>query len=252
MQNTIPEAFSEESLGGGITIFVSQQHRFGTDAILLSDFALSKNTRTPSLACDLGSGCGIIPFLWYSRNRAPQNVYAVEIQREGADLMRLSAEKNGLSGKFFPIHADMTALNASQLPLGRFELVTCNPPYKADGTGIKNSSPSAATARHEINCSLDSVFLTAARLLRFGGKFCICLRPERLADAIYSARCNKLEPKRLRFVCQRDGEEPWLFLMESRRSGGVGLHVEPPLTVEKDGSYSSEMQQIYGQFFLER
>ncbi len=249
MRQDIP-GIAEETLGG-VTAFVSRSHRFGTDAVLLSDFALPEGAHMPSLACDLGSGCGIIPLLWFGRGCAPKQVYAVEIQPEGVELMRMSSEKNGLSGCFLPLCADMTALTAAQLPLGRFELVTCNPPYKADGAGIKSSEPSALTARHEGSCDIGSVCRAAARLLRFGGRFCLCLRPERLADAICAARENRLEPKRLRFVCQRDGEEPWLFLMEARRSGGVGLRVGPPLVIERDGGYSDELRRIYRQLYAE-
>ena len=246
-EERVPE-YSEERLCGGVTVCVSPSHRFGTDAVLLSDFALPEGARKLRLACDLGSGCGIIPMLWYGRGCAPERVYAVEIQPEGAELMRLGAEKNGLEGRFFPICADMTGLGSEQLPLGRFDLVTCNPPYKAEGTGIVSRSAADITARHEGGCSIDSVCRTASRLLRFGGSFCMCFRPERLADAICAARANKLEPKRLRFVCQRDGLEPWLFLMEARRGGGAGLRVMPQLVIERGGEYTDELKKIYEGF----
>ena len=96
---------TEEYLGGGITVCVSQNHKFGTDAVLLSDFSLPKDAKKPELACDLGSGCGIIPLLWFGRGCAPQKVYAVEIQSEGAALMKLSAEKNKIGDRFFPVEA---------------------------------------------------------------------------------------------------------------------------------------------------
>lgn len=243
---------TEEYLGGGITVCVSQNHKFGTDAVLLSDFSLPKDAKKPELACDLGSGCGIIPLLWFGRGCAPQKVYAVEIQSEGAALMKLSAEKNMIGDRFFPVEADMTMLSSAQLPLGRFELVTCNPPYKAEGTGIKSRTDADLIARHEGSCDIFSVCKTAARLLRFSGRFCICLRPERLADAVCAMRENKLEPKRLRFIHQRAAAEPWLFLMEGRRGGKQGLRVEPPLIVEGENGPSDEMKRIYRQFYEEK
>ena len=249
--NDTPLSYSDERLGGGVTLCVSAEHRFGTDAVLLSYFALPEDARRPSLACDLGSGCGIIPMLWYGRGCAPDKVYAVEIQPEGVELMRLSAAKNGITGSLFPVCADMSELNSTLLPLGRFELVTCNPPYKAEGAGIKSRSAAETAARHEVCCDIDSVCRTASRLLRFGGRFCLCLRPERLADAVCAARANRLEPKRLRFVCQRDGEEPWLFLLEARRGGGVGMRIAPPLIIERGDGYTEELRRIYRQFYDE-
>ena len=55
-----------------------------------------------------------------------------------------------------------------------------------------------------------------------------------------------LEPKRLRWVQQRPGRAPWLFLAEGKAGGKPGLTVEPPLTVESpEGGYSDEMKMIY-------
>jgi len=249
MKNALPPSVSAEPVGGGITVYVSSDHRFGTDAVLLSDFALPRGSRPPALACDLGSGCGIIPLLWHGRGCAPEKVYAVELQSEGERLMRLSVEKNGLTGSFFPICADLTALTSSDLPLGRFDLVTCNPPYTPDGAGIKSAGSSDVLARHEVGCDLPAVCRSASGLLRFGGRFCLCLRPERLADAICAMREHRLEPKRLRPICQREGCDPWLLLIEGRRGGGHGLKLEYPLIVERCGEYSNEMKSIYSQFY---
>ena len=71
-------AFTMEQLAEGLSVCVTKEHRFGTDAFLLSDFA---NVRRRDTACDLGTGCGIIPLLWFrDRSEAPQVAYGVDIQ----------------------------------------------------------------------------------------------------------------------------------------------------------------------------
>ena len=50
-----------ERLSDEIYIEVSAEHTFGTDALLLAYFASPKNN---DRAMDMGTGCGIIPFLW--------------------------------------------------------------------------------------------------------------------------------------------------------------------------------------------
>ena len=50
----------KEPLGNGFFINVSKHHTFGTDAVLLADFA---NAKKADKLIDLGTGCGIIPFL---------------------------------------------------------------------------------------------------------------------------------------------------------------------------------------------
>ena len=76
----------------------------------------------------------------------------------------------------------------------------------------------------------------------------MCHRPERLAELMSLMTKYKVEPKRLRLVCQRKGEEPWLVLLEGRRSGNTGLSIEPTLYVEENGEFSPEMIEIYGAY----
>ena len=47
---------------GELSLCVSAEHKFGTDAFLLSDFAAP---RRRDAACDLGTGCGIVALCWY-------------------------------------------------------------------------------------------------------------------------------------------------------------------------------------------
>ncbi len=92
-----------------------------------------------------------------------------------------------------------------------------NPPYKPLGTGIESLGESAKIARHELCCNIEDAVKAAAYLLKYGGRFCMCHRPERLVDALAIMRQYKLEPKRLRFVVDKAGEEPFLFLVEAKR-----------------------------------
>ena len=62
-------------LGGGITALVTAEHRFGSDAVLLADFAWPKRR---DIVCDLGTGCGILPLLWCRRD-PPAHIDAVEL-----------------------------------------------------------------------------------------------------------------------------------------------------------------------------
>ena len=76
----------------------------------------------------------------------------------------------------------------------------------------------------------------------------MCHRPERLSELMSLMRKYKVEPKRLRLVAQRRGEEPWLVLVEGKRSANVGLRIEPTLYIEEQGELSAEMIEIYGSY----
>ena len=86
----------------------------------------------------------------------------------------------------------------------------------------------------------------AAGLLKFGGRFAMCQRPERLGEIISLMTEHKLEPKRLRLVCKSEGNEPWLVLVEGRLGSGKGMRILPNLNIYKNGQISEEMLQIQG------
>ena len=97
-------------------------------------------------------------------------------------------------------------------------------------------------ARRELQGLADS----AARLLRNGGVFCLCHRPERLADVVVAFRSARLEPKRLRPVQQRASDAPWLMLWEARKNGRPGLSVLSPLVLKNpDGTPSQDYQSLF-------
>ena len=237
-------AFAYEQLGSGIEVCVSPVHTFGTDAFLLSSFSAPKKHET---ACDLGSGCGIIPLAWM-RTPAPKKAYAVDIQPLAVEQMQRSLQRSALQGRFVPILADLRALRGV-LPFGEFDLLTCNPPYNAAQSGISSQSDADRISRHETLCTLDDVCLAAKQLLRFGGRLCICQLPERLVDLLSSMRAHGVEPKRLRFVQQQANSVPWLVLVEGKRGAKPFLSLDPPLLLkDQHGNDSPELAQIYGAY----
>lgn len=233
-----------QPLGGGVKIYVSEMHRYGTDALLLADFAAAVKFDT---ACDLGTGCGIIPLVWLSRGYRGR-VYGVDIMPEAAELCRLSAEHNRFEDNFYPVNADLRDISALPGRPGSFDLVTMNPPYKRAGAGAPAKSGAARAARAESLCTPEDIVSAARYMLKNGGRLCMCSRPERLADIICAMRAGGMEPKRLRFAAQHSGCEPSLFLIEGKKAGRPGLRVLPTLHIEADGGWSEEMKRIYGDF----
>lgn len=232
--------FSKENLGNGIVAFVSKEHTFGTDAVLLADFAAPKKSE---IACDLGTGCGIIPLLW-CREQSPKSIFAVDIQPKAISQLNQAIKANKLENRLKALTADLKKLEGL-LPGEHFDLVVCNPPYLADNTGFKSPDKALLAARHEVLCTIYDVANAADYLLKYGGRLCICHRPERLCDVMEAMRRAGIEPKRLRFVQQRQSTAPWLFLVQGKKGAKKGLKILPPLVIEKDdGSYSEEMLEI--------
>lgn len=235
-----------EPLSRTRSVIVSEHHRFNTDTILLADFS---RPRAGETCAEFGTGCGVIPLIWCTRTN-PKSVYAVELQQDACDMARRSVELNGLEERVFVVNHDIRELRAGKGPVPHnLDLIACNPPYKPEGTGVKNPHEGLRIARHEVACSFADIVSAAASLLRWGGRFFCCLRPERLCDAMVTLRSAGLEPKRIRFVQQREGKQPSLFLLQANRGGKPGMITEPVLLIEDgNGAFSKEMLEIYGDY----
>ena len=111
---------------GPLRLWISREHRFGTDAFLLAHFSAP---RRGDRACDLCSGCGIIPVLWLRREAAPAAAYAVELLPQPIALLERTVRENALEGRLLPICRDLRELGPGDIPTASLDLVTCNPPY---------------------------------------------------------------------------------------------------------------------------
>lgn len=236
------QKLKREPLGKDFYLYVNKNHTFGTDAVLLSNFATAK---PKDKMVDLGTGCGIIPLLML-RGGLLLSAVGVDISEEAISLAQKTKEELNID-RFTAINCDLKALKG-KVEFGCHTLVTCNPPYKAPNAGLKNPNERLRVARHEVECTLRDIVEVSAKLLQTGGRLCMCHRPERLSELMRIMSECKVEPKRLRLVCQRKGEEPWLVLIEGKRCAKTGLRIEPTLYVEEDGSFSKEMIEIYGAY----
>ncbi len=226
----------------GLRIIQSERgFRFGTDSVLLSGFA---SVGPKDRVVDLGSGTGVIAILLNGRTGA--KLTAIEIQAVQCDMARRSIALNGQDIEV--IEADMREAHA--LPgVGGFDAAVCNPPYyPASGGKLsqKGEEGFEGAATHDIYCTLREVAVSAARLIKFGGKLFMCCPAERLSEALCSLTEQKLEPKRLRLVAAREDKPPYLALIEAKKGAAPGLKIEKQLTVcDENGELTPEVRRIY-------
>lgn len=198
--------------------------KLGTDSKLLAAFA---TLRPGWRVLDLGCGVGVLLLLLAERCHR-LTLDGVELNEESAALARENLCRNRLAGTV--LHADLR--EAAPFREGHYDLVISNPPYFPPNTGFV-AEGARGVARSELTCTLPELCQSASRRLKSGGRFALCLRPERLCDLLEAMRGAGIEPKRLRFVQARKEKAPRLVLAEGIRQGGVGLQVEPVLLLEE-------------------
>ena len=227
--------------GGFRFVWEDSLFRPSTDSFLLSSLP---RLRPGLRVCDLGCGTGLLALLLLQRQRALQ-VTGMDIQPAAIALAEQAAEENGLTDHLSFLCADLRQTR-QHFVTGSFDLVVCNPPYYPPFSGRIAADSARRTARSETAATLTDICGVAAYLLRWGGSLCLVHKPERLADVICALRAAAMEPKRLRFVQNRAGDAPSLFLIEGCRGGKPGLSLEPPLILKTDsGAPTAELDAIY-------
>ena len=236
------EQLDDLQINGLRIIQNSTKFKFGTDAVLLANYAKIK----PGGKCiDLGTGTGIIPLILSAKSKAGE-IIGIEIQEELCEMAIRSIALNNLTTKIGIIQADIK--NAEDLfDKESFENVISNPPYMKNGSGFQNDDKSIAVSRHEIACDIEDIAKASEYLLKDKGMLSMVHRPNRLVDVLTVLRKYSLEPKTIRFVHPYADSAPNLFLINAQKNTQPFLKVEAPLIMrESDGMFTDEILEIYG------
>ena len=215
---------------------------FGTDALLLAAFIRKFPSAT---ALDFGSGTGIISLLCATRKKC-KKIFAIEAQKDFAELIERNVALNNLSDTVTALHTDVRELNYAKLGC-EADVVFSNPPYMRTGSGKTNTSDAKTIARHEILGGIEDFCTAAAKNLKHGGLFYAVYRPERMTELFYAMQRAKIEPKRLCFVCADSSAAPSLILVEGKKGAAPEIKIEKPLYIyanKTHATYSAEYAYI--------
>lgn len=216
--------------------------RFGSDSVILSDFA--KNIKNNSNVLDIGTGTGIISILLSGKINA-KKIVGLEIQDEVAEMAKRSVYLNHLENKINVINDNIINIQ-KYYSKNYFDAIVTNPPYQKNNTGLKSENEINLISRHEIKCSLEDIISESFYILKDKGEFYMVHRPERLVDILYLMRRYNIEPKELRFVYSKVGEKANLILIKGVKNAKEFLKILKPLIIyNEDGSYSEEILKIY-------
>lgn len=207
----------EELFGDKKIIQNASLYRFTSDSILLSRFARAKYGDN---VADFCSGSGIVGLHFLCLNGHISGVTLFEMQQSLSDMSARTIAFNGFS--------NARAVCCRVQDIGReyddkFSLILCNPPYERGG--FENISYEKAVCRKEITITLPEIVQAAYKKLKYGGRFALINRADRLAEVIYLLKSSALEPKRLQFVSGKEGGKPYLLMIEAVKGGKPGLEL---------------------------
>lgn len=215
-------------------IHVDGSYSFGVDSIILGYFAKMKKDK---VALDIGSGSGVLSLLTNSLYGL-KKVYAVEIQKAKADLLRENISLNNIEN----IELINDDLNKIDFKENSLDYVITNPPYYKITDNIGNKEEEFLISRQEKYLKLEDIFAFSNKTLKDKGRLFMIHKPERMIE-IFNKSGN-LKPKRVRFVESRVYQKPQFILIEFVKNARDGLKIEDPLVIYEGNSYSKEMKEI--------
>lgn len=220
----------------------TEMFNFSLDSVLLPNFiTINKNIEN---ILDIGTGNAPIPLILSTKTNA--KILGIEIQKEVYALAQKSIELNKVEDQIKIINGDINILH-DQLPINYFDIITCNPPFfevKKDSRLNKNDYKTIA--RHEISLNINQICTIAKKLLKNNGILGIVHRPERLTDILIAMRENNIEPKKIRFVAPKKGENANTVLIEGVLNGKKGVSVLPTLiSHHPNGEYTDEIKKYF-------
>lgn len=215
---------------------------FSLDSVLLPNFVkLNKNTKK---ILDLGTGNAPIPMILSTMTNA--EIYGVELQKEIYELAVESLKINKLENRINLINDNIKNLDKYFEP-NSFDVIVSNPPYfKYSEKSNINETIQKTIARHEKEITLSELVSIAKKYLDNNGTFAIVHRTDRLIEIIEEFRKNNIEPKRIRLIYPKEGEESNMVLIEGRKNGNIGLKILPPLIAHnKNSDYTDEVKNMF-------
>lgn len=233
LNNLVYEDERLDDIGNGISIIQKPYaYCFTSDSVLLANL-VSANKK--SVVVDLCSGSGIVGIL-INMKHSPKETICVELQSYLADMCERSIKYNNLT-HIWVQNSDVKDVHNT---IGReiADIVTANPPYYRLNEGQIAPDEKIAIARHELKLNLQDLVASANRLLKYGGRFYVVYRADRLAELITTLSENKLEPKEIVCVQPTAKKEVDTVLVVAKKGAEKGVRVRTMLRADIENDYS--------------
>jgi tRNA1(Val) A37 N6-methylase TrmN6 len=238
----------DDFLGGRVSVVQPKAgHRAGSDAVWLQ---AAVPARPGDRVLDAGGGVGVAGLCLLSRS--PQiKVTAIDIDEGACVLAEANATRNGVSGHFRAITADLTApaesLFAKGLVREGYDQVMANPPFHAEGT-VRPAPDSGRAAAHIMqDGALDAWIRSLATFAAPKGRLTLIHRPEVLPELL-PLLARRFGAVTLFPLFPKDGEPALRVILQARKGSRAGLRLLQGLILhEADGRYTAKAEAVLRQ-----
>ena len=161
------------------------------------------------------------------------------MQQESYELAKKNIQYNKLEERFQVIQGNIKEIK-QLLPRESMDVVVSNPPYFLTSNFQMNEVK--RIAKEEKCLKLNELIDCASGMLKFGGRFYIVYKAERLAELIIACERKSLTLKKMFFTENGKGAVN-LVVAEFHKGGKSGVKVLPNLITNKsDGEFLEELK----------
>jgi len=215
--------------------------KVGTDSILLGAWCGIENC---SNILDIGTGTGIIALMCAQRSSA--SVFGIEIDQKAAEQSKRNFAQSPWPDRLTLINGDIR--DSTALPLQKFDLLVCNPPYFADS--LLSRDKDRNKARHNTTLNLNELIISGIELISRKGKICLILPPDRFEEIEQSFDKKNLKLIRKTTVSSRPGTRiirvmaEWAFIPKKPVISHLNIYKE------NSNEYHPEFDSLTKAFYL--
>lgn len=210
-------------------------YTFTSDSVILANFIKLKASET---AVEIGGGSGVISILLTAKNNV-KKIKIFEIQEKMQKLCKKNIIFNNLQDKLSLICDDVKNYK-KYIDVGSIDVMFSNPPFFPISNYAINEVKSIA--KEERCLSLGELVDCASGMLKYGGRFYVVYKAERLGELIVACEGKNLTLKKMFFTENGKGVIN-LIVAEFRKGGGKGVKVLPNLVTNKsDGEFLEELK----------
>ncbi|MEA1915442.1 MAG: methyltransferase [Campylobacterota bacterium] len=213
---------------------------YNSDTHFLFDFIvenLKKFKHVHGELLDIGSGSGILGILM-AKYYEKMNLHQCEVQKVFQFLSTTNARTNHI-----PAHLYAHSLLDKNIDK-TFDIIVSNPPFYHQNV-IQSNNKNIKIARYNNALTLNDFIVQSAKLLNAHGKLFFCYDVKQFNDIIKILNENNLNIEAVRFVHPKSNKDATLVMVYARKNSKSLLHINPPLIMFENESYTQEVNDIY-------
>ncbi len=209
-------------------LFIIQNKKdycFTSDSVLLSNFV---KVGYKDNVVEFCSGSGVISILVNEKYK-PKSIVGFEIQPQLCDMSNRTLKYNNINNVKFLNDNLSNAINF--VGNEKTDVLICNPPYFTCSNMNEQTKEKFKITKYELCTNLEEIFISAQKILKFGGKFFLIHISSRVQEILYLAQKYNFFCKEMQVVYPNKNKISHLTMFYFTKKGKPECKILSPIVL---------------------